>query len=114
MFTLTDKGLLDRAARLLLEHASQIENSYGRPAWVGEEARKQKLIFDRLQRDARDLRTLGKRMATHFDVAPAPRQVKVAPAAPDTVVLADEPSISEQREMGVLGGCGADLQQLGL
>lgn len=162
MFTLADKGLLDRAARLLLEQAAAIEFSYGKPAWVGEEARKEKLVFDRLQRDARDLRSLAKRLANHFQVAPAPRQPKVGPTAaealakvadavaqqmPLDVVVVDpplggvvidplldepsiemkvfsqetasaeqvaEPSIEEQRAMGVLGGHGADLQGMGI
>lgn len=144
MFTLADKGLLDRAARLLLEQAAAIENSYGKPAWVGEQARKEKLVFDRLQRDARDLRSLAKRLANHFQVAPAPRQPKGGPTAAEALakvadavgqqtpldVVVDgpsielkafpretapaEPSIEEQRAMGVLGGHGADLQGLGI
>jgi len=128
MFTLADKGLLDRAARLLLEHAQQIENAHGRPAWVGEEARKQKLVFDRLQRDARDLRSLAKRMAAHFGTAPAPRQARGvdlvgarekldALKQEGATILRNEPtepSISEQREMGVLGGHGADQVELGI
>jgi len=132
MFTLADKGLLDRAARQLLEEAAAIENLYGKPAWVGEEARKEKLVFDRLQRDARDLRSLAKRLANHFQVAPAPRQPKAVFPPPDSEAkvvggvldaemkvfpqetAAAEPSIEEQRALGVLGGHGADLQGLGI
>ena len=83
MFTLTDKTLIDRAARLLNEQAAALRNGYGQNGWSGdEESRKQKLVYDRLLRDERDLRALAKRLATHFGVKAAPRVVKTPPAEP--------------------------------
>lgn len=60
IFTGTDKALLDRAARLLDGEAKGLH-------WdllTNLKARRTaKLEFDRLTRDARDLRALGKRIA---------------------------------------------------
>lgn len=70
MFTLTDKVLIDRAARLIKEQA-QVMLRADCPAsgWgATEESRKAKLVYDRLVRDERDLRALGKRLCAHFDV----------------------------------------------
>lgn len=116
MFTLADKVLLDRVARLVLEQAQAIEDNWGKPAWVGEPARKMKLIFDRHQRDARDLRQMAKRLAVHFGAEPAPRKPRAAKVeAPEGPTQAPaEPSIEEQRALGVLGGHGADQQELGI
>lgn len=70
MFTLTDKVLIDRAARLIKEQAQVMLRSECPPSGWGatEESRKAKLVYDRLVRDERDLRMLGKRLCAHFDV----------------------------------------------
>lgn len=61
IFTGTDKALLDRTARMLDTQAKAT-------AWEAitnlKSRRVAKLEFDRLCRDARDLRALGKRIAT--------------------------------------------------
>lgn len=59
-FSTVDKALLDRSARILRALASNIEQACG-SAWGGH--RDEKLEFDRLMRDERDLRALGKRLA---------------------------------------------------
>lgn len=60
IFTGTDKALLDRTARMLDAQAKAT-------AWESitnlKSRRLAKLEFDRLSRDARDLRALGKRIA---------------------------------------------------
>lgn len=61
IFTNTDKSLLMRAARLLLEQAKTLEKSYGLNWAADPEHRAAKLEFDRLHRDARDLRALAHR-----------------------------------------------------
>lgn len=106
MFTLTDKTLIDRAARLLREQASLLHDAQnGLPWGTNEAGQKAKLQFDRLMRDERDLRSLAKRLTTHFGVKPAARK---------TAETTLEPSISEQREMGVLGGMGDAQSELGI
>lgn len=62
IFTKTDKTLLDRAARFLHDQACVEEANYG-PVWAAtQEGKEAKKRFDRLLRDERDLRTLGKRL----------------------------------------------------
>lgn len=62
VFTNTDKGLLQRAARNLDEIAKGLSKIHG-PVWSAtKEGVKAKLVFDRLQRDMRDLRAMGKRL----------------------------------------------------
>ena len=60
-FTLTDKALMLRAARFMVEEAAVLAQSHG-PVWAatadGVVAKRQ---HDRLLRDARDLRALVKR-----------------------------------------------------
>lgn len=60
IFTGSDKALLDRAARMMDREAKRL-------AWdvlpPGAGRKTAKLEFDRLTRDARDLRALGKRHA---------------------------------------------------
>lgn len=61
VFTGTDKALLLRAGRLLLEQAQTLENSHGQNWAANSESREAKAEFDRLHRDARDLKALAKR-----------------------------------------------------
>ena len=91
-FTLTDKTLLDRAARLINDQARLLGTNHGTDGWSTDDvARKAKLVYDRLLRDERDLRALGQRMAKHFDVRPALRAPKQKPmtATEVTTTLAD-------------------------
>jgi hypothetical protein len=60
-FTRTDKGLLDRSARHLEDQADVLANSF-QPWGASKETRAKKVEYDRLMRDARDLRMLGKRL----------------------------------------------------
>lgn len=61
MFTKTDKSLLDRAARRITLSANAIQAT--NPVWgATENSKKAKLEYDRLMRDARDLRMMAKRM----------------------------------------------------
>lgn len=63
MFTNTDKSLLDRAARILSEMASDLYKEHGINSWgATKDSRKAKDVYDRLDRDARDLRTLAGRL----------------------------------------------------
>jgi len=74
MFTLTDKTLLDRAARMLNGAAKELREQYEAEGWAKTEAgRKAKQEYDRLLRDERDMRSLGKRLCLHFNVKAAPR-----------------------------------------
>lgn len=61
VFTNTDKALLLRSARLLLDQAQTLERSYGQNWAADPDHRAAKLEFDRLHRDARDLRALARR-----------------------------------------------------
>ena len=63
-FTNTEKALMDRSARNLIDQAQQIYNAQAVPMGWGatKDSKKAKLEYDRLQRDARDLRALAKRM----------------------------------------------------
>lgn len=62
IFTNTDKGLLQRAARNLDEIGKGLLKTHG-PVWSAtKEGVKAKLVFDRLQRDSRDLRAMAKRI----------------------------------------------------
>ena len=73
MFTLTDKTLLDRAARMINAAAKELRLQYEAAGWASTEAgRKAKQEYDRLLRDERDMRALGKRLCLHFEVARAP------------------------------------------
>ena len=79
MFTLTDKALLDRAARMIHVQARELRILHEAGGWASTEAgRKAKQEYDRLLRDERDMRALGKRLCTHFDVKAAPRQTMEA------------------------------------
>lgn len=61
MFTKTDKALLDRTARRITLSANAIQATH--PVWgATEDSKKAKLEYDRLQRDARDLRQMAKRL----------------------------------------------------
>lgn len=63
-FTASDKALLHRTARHLLAKANELERMYGQASWgTDKTTRAAKLEFDRLQRDARDLIAMGKRLA---------------------------------------------------
>ena len=89
MFTLTDKTLLDRAARMINERAKALRQKWEMVGWAGtKEGRAAKLEYDRLLRDERDMRALGKRMCLHFDVKAAPR---VAKGAPQDTAEVDDP-----------------------
>jgi len=69
MFTLTDKTLLDRAARMINASAKALRLEHESAGWASTEAgKKAKAEYDRLLRDERDMRSLGKRMCLHFDV----------------------------------------------
>lgn len=69
MFTLTDKTLLDRAARMINGQARGLRVLHEANGWASTEAgRKAKQEYDRLLRDERDMRSLGKRLCAHFDV----------------------------------------------
>ena len=85
-FTLTDKALMLRAARHLAEAAAIEERSYG-PVWAstagGVAAKK---VFDRLLRDARDMRALVKRLEALHPPAPVPAGGDIPP---DAVVGSD-------------------------
>lgn len=61
-FTKTDKALIDRAARHLSEAAVIEKNSYGTDWTVDAECKAAKRRYDRLLRDERDLRELGRRL----------------------------------------------------
>lgn len=75
MFTKTDKALLDRSALRLQKSAAALQSE--NPVWGATVAsKKAKLEYDRLMRDARDLRTLGKRIA--------PKKVAMTPELPLT------------------------------
>lgn len=79
MFTLTDKALLDRAARMINGAAKELRAQYEASGWASTEAgRKAKQEYDRLLRDERDMRSLGKRLCLHFDVKAAPRGMEAA------------------------------------
>lgn len=68
IFTGVDKSLLQRAARLLEAQAAGLERVHTQGgSWAGK--RKQKMEFDALLRDARDLRSLAARLSK---VAPEP------------------------------------------
>lgn len=60
-FTSIDKALLLRAARHLEERALNLEVSNS-PWGATPEGKIAKRVFDRLKRDARDLRSLAKRL----------------------------------------------------
>ena len=63
IFTKTDKTLLDRAARIIHDHAVVEESTHGQPTWAASELGKEaKKRYDRLLRDERDLRALAKRL----------------------------------------------------
>lgn len=59
--TALDKALLMRTARHLEERAAELERSYT-PWGASPEGKRAKRVYDRLLRDARDLRTLAKRL----------------------------------------------------
>jgi hypothetical protein len=87
MFTLTDKALLDRAARMINGSAKELRVEYEGSGWATTEAgRKAKQEYDRLLRDERDMRSLGKRLCTHFDVKAAPRGMEAASAVLGTAI----------------------------
>lgn len=69
IFSGLDKALLQRAARLLEQQASALQKSKTEAgSWAGARAAKRE--FDALMRDARDLRSVVKRLA----VPVAPRK----------------------------------------
>ncbi len=77
MFTMTDKSLLDRAALRTTVAANCIKSCH--PIWgATADSKKAKREYDRLMRDAHDMRALAKRM-----VPPKPKAV-VQPELPMT------------------------------
>jgi hypothetical protein len=89
-FTLTDKALLDRAARMINGEAKALRLEFEAVGWaVTEAGRKAKQEYDRLLRDERDLRALGKRLSAHFDVKAAPRVLKPAGNPESTPAMGD-------------------------
>lgn len=62
LFTNTDKSLLLRAARLLLEDATKLESTHGSNWVASKESKAAKAEYDRLHRDARDIKKLVKRL----------------------------------------------------
>lgn len=61
MFAKTDKALMDRTALRLTKAAGAIQSVH--PVWgATPDSKKAKLEYDRLMRDARDMRSLAKRM----------------------------------------------------
>ena len=88
-FTLTDKTLMLRAARFLNAEAAVLEASHG-PVWVAtQEGIVAKKQFDRLLRDARDMKTLVRRLeALHPPVA-APKVPAGGHIPPDEDVASD-------------------------
>jgi hypothetical protein len=96
MFTLTDKVLLDRAARMINASAKALRLEHEEKGWASTEAgRKAKQEYDRLLRDERDLRALGKRMCLVFDV----KADRSKPVPQDTAEVGDplNPLSSEAR-----------------
>ena len=72
-FTLTDKALMLRAARILKEDALALEREYG-PVWVATpEGQEGKRVYDRLLRDVRDLKALVKRLEVLHPPVPSPK-----------------------------------------
>lgn len=81
-FTKTEKGLLERAARILDANGKELLKAHG-PVWSATKAGvNAKLVFDRLQRDQRDLRAVAKRLFVQAqkDEVPAPPTGASAPA----------------------------------
>ena len=71
-FTLTDKSLMLRAARILEGDAGVLESSHG-PVWSATaDGKTAKREFDRLLRDARDLRSLVRRFEALHPPIPVP------------------------------------------
>lgn len=67
MFAKTDKALLDRTALRIDKAAKAIQSVH--PVWgANADSKKAKLEYDRLMRDARDLRALGKRLVPKLKV----------------------------------------------
>lgn len=94
-FTLTDKVLIDRAARLVNGQAKQLRLAHEQGGWAtDDESRKAKLEYDRLLRDERDLRALGKRLATHFGVVPRGKGSTMVLAGKRLVVRPDDGDVS--------------------
>ena len=88
IFTRTDKGLLDRAARILDDNGKALFVTHG-PVWSAtKEGVNAKVVFDRLQRDARDLRMLGKRL---MKASPSTERKAAAPLIPESGGAMPEP-----------------------
>ena len=88
VFTRTDKALIDRAARHLKDTARELQRSTG-PVWSATDGgKKAKRVYDRLMRDERDLRVLGKRLEK---AAPAVVYVAPEPGKPLTTGEVDTP-----------------------
>jgi hypothetical protein len=63
MFTKTDKALLDRTARHLQSKMKMLYTLHGAQSWGSSaDSKKAKSEYDRIARDERDLRALGKRL----------------------------------------------------
>lgn len=106
-FTLTDKVLLDRAARMINGEAKALRVEFEAVGWaVTEAGRKAKHEYDRLLRDERDLRALGKRLCAHFEVKAAPRVAATTLLAGDQVIA--RPADGDVSHLPV-GTIGADL-----
>ncbi len=66
LFTTTNKALMQRAARHLTEQAGILKNSYGQNWAASKEAKVAKRQYDRLLRDARDMRELATALDKDF------------------------------------------------
>ncbi len=63
MFTKTDKALLDRTARHLQAKMKMLYTMHGAHSWGSSaDSKKANSEYDRIARDERDLRALGKRL----------------------------------------------------
>lgn len=81
LFTTTNKALMQRAARNMTEQAAVLKNSYGQNWAASKEAKVAKRQYDRLLRDARDLRELADALYTGL-----PQALKVVPCAAGAVI----------------------------
>ncbi len=62
VFTNTDKVLMMRAGRLLVEQAKSLKLQFGENWAASKESKVAKREYDRLLRDDRDIRALAKRL----------------------------------------------------
>ncbi len=79
IFTTTNKALMQRAARNMTEQAGILKNSYGQNWAASKEAKVAKRQYDRLLRDARDLRELAAALEKDAQRRAAENAAKVVP-----------------------------------